>query len=209
MELDQALVGKALKGDRAAFQELVEQLWAPVFLFVRGRINDRERARDLTQDTFLQAYSKRATVRKGESFLSWVFTIASRKVIDCYRKQGNDLTVYGYDSAPGEVADPGMSPLRSLEQQEDAALVRAGLQKLHDRYRAVLILRYWSGLTPGQISRLLQEPEGTIRNRIFRAHGHLRRILDQEQPTATPQANLTTMRQTENSNMPKAENRDQ
>ena len=55
------------------------------------------------------------------------------------------------------------------------ALLLWALDQLDDRYRAVLILRYWSGLTPAQIARLLQEPEGTIRNRVFRAHAQLRK----------------------------------
>ena len=56
--------------------------------------------------------------------------------------------------------------------------MQRALGELDDRYRTVLILRYWRDLTPAEIAKLLAEPEGTIRNRIFRAHARLRRRLE-------------------------------
>ncbi|MEM7166451.1 MAG: RNA polymerase sigma factor [Planctomycetota bacterium] len=188
MELDAALVEKARSGDREAFDEIVQQLWGPVFVFVRGRINDEEKARDLAQDTFLRALDKLDTLRSGQSLMSWIFTIASHRVIDCYRRQGTQPKMRGYDT---EIDGDGLTgraptgrdfteaaPTLGVEQAEDAERLQAAMQQLHDRYRAVLILRYWSGMSPAQIARLLGEPEGTIRNRIFRAHRQLQGLLE-------------------------------
>ncbi|MGA1780389.1 MAG: RNA polymerase sigma factor, partial [Planctomycetota bacterium] len=51
----------------------------------------------------------------------------------------------------------------------------------------VLTLRYWSGLSPAQIARLLGEPEGTIRNRIFRAHLRLRGAIEAQRGGRRPE----------------------
>ena len=189
MELDPKVVRLALGGDREAFQTLVQETWGLVFHFIRGRLGDREKARDLTQDTFLQAFDKRATLRNEASFISWLLTIASRKVIDAHRRKGTHPETHLADPEKAPIADPGSSPTEGVARTEDAELVHRALGLLDDRYRAVLILRYFSGLTPSQIARLLGEPEGTIRNRIFRAHARLRKHLENDIGLAADERN--------------------
>jgi len=179
------LLGRAFSGDREAFQEVIEQLWGLVFVFIRQRISDRERALDLTQETFLQAWEKRGSLRRSESAVSWILAIAARKVIDAHRWRGARPESSWIDrdeptgsGAPTAEAGAGRDELG--EGGEEA--LRDALASLPELYRTVLILRYWSGLTPAQIARLLGEPEGTIRNRIFRAHLRLRERLSEEIP---------------------------
>lgn len=158
-----------------------------VFVFVRQRVRDPEFARDLTQEAFLTAYAKRESLRSEESFVSWLLTIAARKIIDFRRRRGVRPEVplgepEGLDHPVPETED--LDPAQLAEESES---LQHSLDQLEDRYRAVLILRYWSGLTPAQIARLLQEPEGTIRNRIFRAHAQLRKRLGGSEPGVSEQ----------------------
>ncbi len=178
MDLDPLKVELALGGSREAFQGLVEETWGLVYVFIQQRLSDSERARDLTQDTFLQAYDKRETLRDSGRFLSWLLTIAARKVIDNHRRRSSHPESPLTEGVATHLSDSGTSPTAGLEQEEESAQLREAVAQLDDRYRAVLTLRYWSGLTPAQIARLLDEPEGTIRNRIFRAHARLRKILE-------------------------------
>ena len=177
---DPELLRAAFGGDREAYQALVEQLWGLIFVFVGQRISDRGRVEDLTQDTFLQGWEKRESLREPEKAVSWLLAIASRKVIDAHRWRGARPEV-----AIPEFFDPEDAGKRELgpgvadDAPEDAERVRGVVGTLPELYRTVLILRYWSGLTPAQIARLLGEPEGTIRNRIFRAHLQLRKGLIQ------------------------------
>lgn len=175
LELDPNIVQRALAGDRESFQSLVHETWGIVFHFVQQRVHDAEFARDLTQDALLQAWDKRATLRQGSSFVSWLLTIAARRIIDSHRRRST-RPESKLPEAP--IADPGEAPTRGVERQEDQNQVQQALARLDDRYRAVLILRYWKGLMPAEIAKLLDEPEGTIRNRIFRAHAQLRRHLE-------------------------------
>ncbi len=181
VELDSQVVQRAIAGDRAAFQALVNETWNVVFLFIRQRMGDRERARDLTQDTYLQAFDKRGTLRQDGSFLAWLLTIASRKVIDSHRRRGTRPEVRLSEGEGSPLVDPGDSPARGAEKSEETAMLDIAMNRLDDLYRTVMILRYWSGLTPAQIARLLAEPEGTIRNRIFRAHFRLRELMESQE----------------------------
>lgn len=177
IELEPGLAQRALGGDRAAFDAIIERLWGPVYVFIEQRVSDREGARDMTQDTFLQAFAKRAELRQERSFVAWIFAIASRKVIDRYRRAHLDPGPVEAGSQP-ERRDAHAGPAEFLEEQEECARVAAAVRKLDDLYRTVLILRYWSGLSPAQIARTLGEPEGTIRNRLFRAHRRLREAME-------------------------------
>jgi RNA polymerase sigma factor (sigma-70 family) len=168
------LLRAAFSGDRVAFQEMTEQLWGLVYVFIRQRVSDRQRSEDLTQETFLQAWEKRKTLRKPESAVSWLLAIASRKVIDAHRWYGSRPESPLTD--PGETEATGTPPA-DREDEERSEQLRSALASVPEMYRTVLVLRYWSGLTPAQIARLLGEPEGTIRNRIFRAHLQLRSLL--------------------------------
>lgn len=178
IELDPDLVERGLAGDRLAFQGLVEQTWGLVFVFIRQRVSDQELARDLAQDTFLQAFAKRESLRKGRSFVSWLLAIASNKVIDQRRRRSARPEVGLNEDSPELPAEP----LEESPFAEKSGSLDTALAALDDLYRTVLILRYWSGLTPAQIARLLGEPEGTIRNRIFRAHIRLREQLTKLEP---------------------------
>ncbi|MEM7263850.1 MAG: RNA polymerase sigma factor [Planctomycetota bacterium] len=187
MELDPQILDRALNGDRDAFHDVASQCWGLVFVFVRQRVKDQEFARDLAQETFLSAYAKRETLRSEESFVSWLLTIAARKIIDFRRRRSvRPETRLSDEMDPPEDGAMAAAPAGSrqdteVEASDEFERLHTGLDRLTDQYRTVLILRYWSGLTPAQISRLLSEPEGTIRNRIFRAHARLRTAL--EEPT--------------------------
>ncbi|HIA27110.1 MAG TPA: RNA polymerase sigma factor [Planctomycetes bacterium] len=172
---DEALVDRAIAGDPEAFDEVVLQLWGLVLHHVRRRVSDAELARDITQDTFFQAWKKRGTLRSSRSLVSWLLSIATRKVIDHYRRRGARPEQLLGEGDPGTTDDEE----KNLEKSDQDRSVNDALEKMGESYRTVLILRYWSGLTPAQIARLLAEPEGTIRNRIFRAHLRLRKELEQ------------------------------
>jgi len=58
-----------------------------LFSFALSRINSREVAEDLVQETLLSAYQAREKFRGGSSERTWLVSILKRKVIDHYRKQ--------------------------------------------------------------------------------------------------------------------------
>jgi RNA polymerase sigma-70 factor (ECF subfamily) len=165
-----AQLRRAFAGDRIAFEEVVGQLWGLVYVFIRQRISDAGRAEDLAQETFLQAWEKRTGLRNPESAVSWILAIAARKVIDAHRWHGARPESRLSDRDGPEIGVAESDGIEAARRED----LREALADLPEHYRSVLILRYWSGLTPAQIARLLGEPEGTIRNRIFRAHLLLR-----------------------------------
>lgn len=179
MHLDPQIIAKAIAGDRLAFEIVIEQTWGLVYVFVHQRVKDAELSRDLTQDTMLKAYTMRASLREANSLVGWLLTIAAHKIIDFRRR-----TRVRPEVALGErdvSANEANNAAGVADAPDELARLSNALPELDDLYRTVLILRYWSGMSPAQIARLLEEPEGTIRNRLFRAHFRLREILERQQ----------------------------
>ena len=84
---DAQLIRSILSGDDTAFGTLVQKYQKTVHALVWQKIGDFHHAEEITQDTFLQAYRKLATLRDPDLFARWLCVIANRLCIDWLRKQ--------------------------------------------------------------------------------------------------------------------------
>src|SRR5262245_22189656 len=85
-ETEAALVFKAQRGDRAAFEELVRRTSRLVFARLYLETGDSHRAEDLLQETLLLAYRSLGTLREPGNLRGWLLTIAQNVVIDAARR---------------------------------------------------------------------------------------------------------------------------
>ena len=68
-------------------QKQIEQLYNPLFLYIKKRVNDQLDAEDLTQEVFYKlSNSKNSEIK---NIKSWMYTIAKNSIIDYYRKHKN------------------------------------------------------------------------------------------------------------------------
>jgi RNA polymerase sigma-70 factor, ECF subfamily len=163
MASDEALMLEFQRGSREAFEELFARYREPLFGFFRRRLQRRERAEELAQETFLAViqgvarYELRATVR------TYLYGIAM-KLLAAERRKG--LAAVG--GAPNVINDDA-----------DAALwVRQALEKLDANDRELLMLREYEQLSYSEIAKLLELPLNTVRSRLFRARLDLKGHLD-------------------------------
>ena len=84
---DTQLIHLTLDGDDNAFTELVEKYQKPVHTLVWRKIGDFHIAEEITQDTFLKAHQKLATLKKSQSFSSWLYVIATSLCRAWFRKK--------------------------------------------------------------------------------------------------------------------------
>ena len=90
--LDESLVAAHLRGDPAAFRELVRRYGDGVLGYLFRMTGNRDQAEDLFQETFQRVHEKARTFRGG-SFKSWLFTIATRVTIDTVRRHKRPATI--------------------------------------------------------------------------------------------------------------------
>lgn len=86
MNEDIEFVQKALKGEKKAFEMIIQKYQSPLINYVGRMVKENELARDITQGVFIKAYSSLHSYRQEYKFKTWLFKIASNSIIDYWRK---------------------------------------------------------------------------------------------------------------------------
>ena len=178
---DEHLVRSAQAGDLASFNLLVERYQAPVYNLVLRYVADRHLAEDVTQEAFIAAWRAIQTF-KGGSFRSWVFKIAVNEARDLHRRSvrrpASSLdSLLEEGASTGLDRDQGEGPEQSAISASTVRTVEECLRKLPEDQRIVVLLSDVQGLTYEEICDALGLPLGTVKSRLFRARGALRRLL--------------------------------
>lgn len=166
MTSDEALMLEFQRGSRPALDELFARYRQPLYGFFRRRLESKERAEDLTQETFLVVI--RASVRYEALALvrTYLYGIALKLLAAERRKQFRRAS-----------AESISEPL--TRENSDAALwVRQALQKLDTDEREILMLREYEQLSYAEIAEVLGIPVNTVRSKLFRSRLALRNHLE-------------------------------
>jgi len=165
---DEDLARHSQGGDFAAFEELVRRYENRIYSFLHQSCGHDADAREATQDTFVRAFEAIARFDPNRLFASWLFAIARRKGIDCYRARIPD----GGGPAPEE-ADPS-DPAELLARREEAAdLWRRARRLLPEAQFQALWLRYAEDMDLVQIARVLGKTQTHVKVLLFRARHKL------------------------------------
>ena len=165
---DEDLARQSQGGDFAAFEELVSRYENRIYSFVFRSCGHDADAREVTQDTFVRAFSAIAQFDPGRPFASWLFAIARRKGIDCFRAR-----IPGDGQSAPEEFDPD-DPSELLARREDAQdLWRRARRSLTDSQFQALWLRYAEEMDVAQIGRVLGKTQTYVKVLLFRARHKL------------------------------------
>ena len=184
---DLPLVDLARAGDQGAFERLVLSHQRRVFNVVYRILGDYEEARDLTQETFIQAHRSLGAFRAEARFGNWLLAIAvnqSRNRLKHWKRRAHSR----HDSLSDPVGDedsglqrqlPDAAPtaLEQLESRQLEGLVREEMGRLDEEYRTVLVLRELQDVAYEQIAQILDVPVGTVKSRLHRGRTELRERL--------------------------------
>lgn len=178
-ETDQVLVGRSVRGDRAAFEELVRRTARLVFSRLYLETGNVDRAEDLAQETFLIAWRKIRQVTDPAGFRSWLFTIAQSVAIDasrrdCRRKRSGTRQS---DDRLNDMPDRAPPPDESAQREESRQRVLAVLRSLPEEYRLPLTLRYIAGADYETIGQQLGLTNGSLRGLLHRGMARLREAM--------------------------------
>lgn len=168
---DSALAIALCDGDETAVRALYERFGGLVFTVAYRVVGDRQRAEEVTQHTFLQAWRNAESFEPGRDFAPWLATIARRAAIDVQRRERRR------PAGSLDAVDPSDTSLVSLppnpEQIEIVWSVRAAIESLAPDDREVVKLQHLDGWSHTQIADQLGVPVGTVKSRSHRAHRRL------------------------------------
>src|SRR2546421_3584568 len=176
---DAALVELVLADDQDAFAVLVERYKDAVQNLAYRMLGNTTEAEDVTQETFVRAYTQLATYKPAHKFSTWVLSIASHLAIDQLRRRR--FLALPLEDVPflDWIADVGTGPEQSALEGEQQDEVQTYLQRLPGKYRAVIVLRYWYDFSYEEIARTLDLTPALVKARLHRARELLARYMKQ------------------------------
>jgi RNA polymerase sigma-70 factor (ECF subfamily) len=173
------LVAACIEGDEAAVARLVQEHQLGVFRLALSILNDPGEANEATQDTFISALRALNSYRETSTFKAWLYTIAlnisrsrlrKRKALE--RLQHTLTAILRIQSQQPPTLEDVI-----ISNEEDAALWKA-LERLGEKHRIPIVLRYYHDLSIAEIAEILNIKEGTVHSRLSIARERLRSELD-------------------------------
>ena len=168
---DETLLEAVAAGDREALAELYRRHGPWLVLRLSRRCADPGMVEEVVQDTFVAVWRGAGGYRGTGEVPAWIWGIGIRRLIDRMRRQ------------PVRVARPPASEALIVSAEDEVLVgvehgdLGAALGRLSPELRAVMQATVLDGLTTKEAGALLGIPAGTVKTRMMRARGALRKEL--------------------------------
>jgi RNA polymerase sigma-70 factor (ECF subfamily) len=160
-------------GDGKAWEDIVLEYQAPLSRYLYNMVRDKELARDLTQDTFIEAYHGIANTEGELKLKSWLYRIATNNAIQVLRRR----KIISWTTWTEEKHNR-----REAEDIEDdfaqRELIRDVLDRLPEKYRAILLLHDYQGFKCPEIGGILNISVDAAKKRLARGRCMFRDIYE-------------------------------
>ncbi|HTL60126.1 MAG TPA: sigma-70 family RNA polymerase sigma factor [Nitrospira sp.] len=169
-----------------AFDKLYRDHVDLVYRYAHRLCGEAESAKDLVQETFLNAYRGLNRFRGDSKVSTWLYAIASRACLRMRRKRKGaperELSLEEFvPTSEGEfrlqVPIEGLTPEQALENKELREALDQAIGKLPKKYRMALVLRDMEGLSAGETATVMGLSERAVKSRLHRARLFVRREL--------------------------------
>ena len=163
--------------DEDAFEELYKYFFPRVYNFIYARLKNASDADDVTSTTFLKMNENLESYDPSRAaFSTWLFRIANNSIIDFTRHIDRNQETEWEDFLD-PAAPEKEEPEKKLINSETSSSLLAAIDKLNERERRIIELRYWGELDTKSIAELVSMSESNVRVTMHRALGKLKKIL--------------------------------
>jgi RNA polymerase sigma factor (sigma-70 family) len=176
---DGNIIRQCLEGKPATFGLLVDKYKASILAIAYAELHNMQDAEEIAQDAFIQAYKKLNTLRRWDSFLSWIcaitYNLCKRRLNSQSKRRDSEFIE---DQDPEIIEKPSIESYymeRSNESLEDTIdMINEALDSLPKIYSQVLTLHYLGGMGVKEIAQVLCISPDNIKQRLSRARAKLR-----------------------------------
>lgn len=184
IEQDTDIIRRIADGDRRAYAELIERHKDRAMTLALRMLKNRADAEEALQDAFMRAFNALGGFENKSSFSTWFYRILFNVCSTMLSKRPKHYVVsYQDEREDGSVAasEPIAEEMPDLdyESAEFQSVVREEIERLPERYAAILTLFFVQDMSYEEIIDVTGLPLGTVKNRLFRARTMLQRaVLD-------------------------------
>ena len=187
---DVDLVNQFRQGDSDAMERLILKYQNRIYNVILKICSDPDDAAELTQETFVKVIENIHKFEGRSKFYTWAFRVAVNLTLN-YCQRNAKLTLSSLDAERDQYNSQQMQVLKEFlsddnspdpetvaQNKELCEMAIQALMKLDEAQRAVVVLRDIEGMNYAQIADVLKIELGTVRSRLSRARGRLRKILE-------------------------------
>lgn len=175
---DRSLVSRVISGDEGAFRTLIRMHERLVAHMVGRLVKEEADRQEICQDVFLRVYEKLPEFGFQSKLSTWIATIAYRHAINHVRKHKMLFEELPDDERWMKRFVDYESPGELLEAKDETARVHEFINLLPAQYKAILTLYHLDSMSYAEISEIMNMPEGTVKNYLFRARNMLKEKLN-------------------------------
>lgn len=169
---DEKVVKKAIKGNDKAFLILMNQCKEQVYRTAFAYVKDEQLALDVVQEVVCKAYKSIEKLKEPRFFNTWIMRIAINVATDFYNKKSKLVCMEQEEL---------LSKMNVKNDNNDERLfLLESLDKIEDKYKRIIVLKYFDDLTFKEISEVLSIPEGTVKTNLYKGLSILRSDMKKE-----------------------------
>jgi RNA polymerase sigma-70 factor (ECF subfamily) len=166
---DEDLIRRARSADHAAYTEIVDRYKASGYRLALQLLQQPADAEDALQEAFIKAYVYLDSYSSKYRFYTWFSTIVRNVALSHLRARDWLVTPLSEDLLTPARTMVEESPELAALASSRADIVREAVDVLPERYRRVLVLRYWHDLSYEEIASVTQQSLGAVKTQIRRA----------------------------------------
>lgn len=184
---ERAAVERLKKGDIGGLEVLVNRYHTRAARAAYLVVHDKMLAEDVAQGAFVKTYEKIGSFDADRPFGPWFMKVVLNEAIEATRRRGRVASreVANAEEILASLADPGAGPHGIAEAEEVRCRVWRALEDLSPVQRAVIVQRYYLGMSEAEMSEGGEAPAGTIKRRLHDARKGLSKLLSPQSRAAS------------------------
>ena len=180
-DIDSVLIEKVKKGNKGAFNFLVNKYYPRVYASLFSFTKSKEDSEDLAQQTFIKAWQQIKSFRGDSAFFTWIYRIAINLaknfvVSSSYKKQKANTSIQdvAIEITSYENIESVLTHNQSMQE------IKSFIKTMPESLKTAFTLRESEGKSYEEISIITNTPIGTVRSRIFRARESIIEFMQKE-----------------------------
>lgn len=168
--------------NKKIYHELVKRYQTKLFSYLYRLIGNKEEAEDLLQNVFVKVYNNIRSYDTKRKFSSWIYRIAHNEAVNFLKKRSRRKLISIEDIQASkdklEIADTRKNPIDSWISKELRKEMQEALERLPEKYKQVLMLRYYYDKSYEEMSKALGKPVNTVGTLLNRAKKKLMEVIE-------------------------------
>ncbi len=177
-EQEKNWIDEIQNGNHRSFEKIIKQYQNLVAHIIFKMVSDVSVREDLCQDVFLKVYRNLGRFKFESKLSTWIGKIAFNTCLNYLEKKKVPLyDDFTSDDQSFEYSEENDNPQQITMSNDMAQRLHREIDQLPPRYGTVLVLFHIQEMSYEEIGELMDMPEGTVKNYLFRARKYLKERL--------------------------------